>query len=84
VHSENTTTAFWEVEAGSVLPEHAHVHEQIAQVTEGEFVLTIAGETTIMLPGMVAVIPSNVPHSGKALTPCKMVDTFYPVREEYR
>lgn len=29
VHSQNMTTAYWDVVAGSSLPEHAHVHEQI-------------------------------------------------------
>jgi hypothetical protein len=25
-----------------------------------------------------------VPHSGKALTKCYIIDPFYPVREDYR
>ena len=41
VHSDNVTFAFWDVKAGSSLPTHSHIHEQISQVTEGEFELTI-------------------------------------------
>ena len=35
-------------------------------------------------PGDVVIIPSNVPHSGKVLTPCKLMDIFSPARKEYR
>jgi len=31
VHSENMTFAFWDIKAGSLLPEHAHPHEQVAR-----------------------------------------------------
>ncbi|MFK7951800.1 MAG: cupin domain-containing protein [Ekhidna sp.] len=83
VHSEKMTMAFWDVKAGSPLPEHAHHHEQIANVMEGEYELTINGETQRLKPGQVAVIPSNVPHSGIAITDCKLMDIFAPVREDY-
>lgn len=26
----------------------------------------------------------HVPHSGRALTDCRVIDVFYPVREDYR
>jgi quercetin dioxygenase-like cupin family protein len=60
------------------------LHALNVHVLEGEFELTVAGETKILKPGQVAVIPSNVPHSGKALTKCYIIDAFYPVREDYR
>jgi len=84
VHSDNITLAFWEIKAGSKLPAHSHAHEQVSQITEGEFELTIAESTFVLKPGKVAIIPSNAEHSGKAITDCKIVDTFYPVREDYR
>jgi quercetin dioxygenase-like cupin family protein len=83
VHSDSMTFAHWEIEAGAKLPEHSHHHEQVAHVLEGEFELTVDGETQILTPGTIAIVPSNVKHSGKALTKCKMMDTFCPVREEY-
>ena len=84
VHSEKMTFSVWDVEAGAELPEHAHPHEQISTVLEGTFELNVGGTSKIIKPGMVVVIPSDVAHSGKALTLCRMLDVFHPVREEYR
>ncbi|MCF6278097.1 MAG: cupin domain-containing protein [Anaerolineales bacterium] len=84
VHSENNTCAYWRIEEGATLPEHAHPHEQVTTVTEGQLSLTVGGETRVLDAGTVAVIPGGVPHSGRAGTNCRVVDIFYPVREEYR
>ena len=83
IHSENITTAFWEVKAGSSLQEHKHIHEQITQVIEGEFEMFIDNSKYLLKQGDVAVIPANVKHSAKAITDCELLDTFYPVRKEY-
>ena len=84
VHSGNMTTAYWEVEAGAVLPTHSHLHEQVSNVTRGRFEFTLDGETRILEPGDVVIIPPDVPHCGKAVTDCEIIDTFHPVREDYR
>ena len=83
VHMEGVTLAYWEVKAGSILPEHSHVNEQSSQVTEGQFELTIDGKTEIYVPGQVATVPAHVVHSGRALTDCKITDVFAPARPEY-
>ena len=84
IHSENMTMAFWDIDAGAALPEHTHPHEQISNVTEGTFELTINGETHHLRPNSVIIIPGNAPHHGKAITDCKITDIFYPIREEYK
>ena len=84
IHTPKTTIAYWEVEAGAEIPEHSHFHEQIMQVTEGEFELTVDGVSRIYGPGTVVYLEPHIKHGGKALTPCKITDIFCPPREEYR
>ena len=84
IHAQGVTLAYWDVEEGAVLPTHAHFHEQITTVVTGQFELTVGNQTNVYKPGQIAVIPSNVPHAGKALTACKLMDVFSPVREDYR
>ena len=84
IHTLNTTLAFWEIEKGAVMPAHSHENEQSSHVMEGIFELTIGSETGIYENGLVAIIPSGVVHSGVAITACKILDVFYPVREDYK
>ena len=83
IHSKNMTFAYWDIEKDSPLPEHSHPHEQVANLIEGKFELTVAGETKILEPGDVAIIPPDAKHSGKAITDCRIIDVFYPIREDY-
>jgi quercetin dioxygenase-like cupin family protein len=84
IHTENMTLAFWEIKKDSELPLHQHVHEQVATMLEGKFELILDGISHILEPGQVLEIPSGVPHSGRALTECKILDVFSPVREDYK
>lgn len=84
VHGKQLSWAFWTVEKGAIVPEHHHPHEQMMHVIEGEFEFTLNGHTKVYIPGDIVSIPSNVPHSGKALTPCRLMDVFSPAREDYR
>jgi quercetin dioxygenase-like cupin family protein len=84
VHTENLSIGFWEIDKDAVLPMHSHVHEQTTQVLEGEFELTVGGVLHHCIPGSIMVIPSYVEHGGRALTNCKIMDTFSPVREDYK
>jgi quercetin dioxygenase-like cupin family protein len=83
-HSDQATYCRFTIENGSVLPEHSHFHEQWCHVLEGELEFDIAGEKMILTSGMTAFIPSNRPHSAVALTECRVLDCFTPVREDFR
>jgi Uncharacterized conserved protein, contains double-stranded beta-helix domain len=51
-------------------------------VIDGKIKFTFDGKTLVHGPGSIVVIPSNMPHSGVALTQCKIMDVFTPVRED--
>lgn len=84
IHTEHLTVGYVHISAGSILPQHSHPHEQVTHVLEGQLEITIAGETDIVEPGKVAVIPSGTIHSARALTHCYALDVFSPVREDYK
>ncbi len=84
IHTDNNTLNFIEVKAGCSVPLHQHLHQQCAFVLEGKFELTVNGDPQVLEPGTFAIIPSNVQHGGTALTDCKLLDIFSPVREDYK
>lgn len=84
VHSVHMTFAHWEIDAGAPLPAHSHPHEQVVHIVQGRFDLIVDGQTYALSAGEVCVIRPGAVHSGVAITDCRIVDTFYPVREDYR
>lgn len=84
VHSGSMTFSYWDIDPGHELPAHHHPHEQVVNMLEGGFELTLDGTPMMLAPGDVVVIPPNVPHSGKSITACRILDVFHPVREDYR
>ena len=83
VETTNMTVAHVEIEGGRVLPEHSHEHEQITNLISGELEMTVGGETRVLKPGDVVIVPSNVKHSGRALQACYVVDVFNPPRLDF-
>jgi quercetin dioxygenase-like cupin family protein len=82
-HGQQLTLGMVHIKEGSKLPEHHHVHEQITYIIEGQLDMTIDGKACSLRTGMYHVIPSNTPHSAIAITDCKLIDVFNPVREDY-
>jgi quercetin dioxygenase-like cupin family protein len=83
-HGKSMTLGLVEIKAGSNLPQHQHPHEQITYILEGQLDMTIDGKLSSLTAGMYYVIPSNVWHGAVAVTDCKAIDVFNPVREDYR
>jgi unsaturated pyranuronate lyase len=84
LHSDHLTQGRVDIDANAVLPEHSHPHEQWTTILTGRLELTVAGDTVVLQPGRVLYIPPHVMHSGRALTACRVLDVFHPVREDYR
>ena len=84
IHTKTNTIGYVDIEKGAVLPSHSHMHEQTTQVISGKLEMTIDGVTTILEPGVITVIPSNVVHSALALSDCNVMDIFFPAREDYK
>lgn len=83
-HLERLTIGEVRLAADTEVPLHQHPHEQVTYVISGRFEFTVAGETTVLEPGMAALIPGDAVHGGRTLTDCVVVDLFAPVREDYR
>lgn len=64
---------------------HAHPHEQVTYVAEGEVLFIIEGEPPARLGvGDMAVVPGGKPHSIQLLTShVRLVDCFTPIREDF-
>jgi len=84
IHTANNTVGYVTIEKGAVLPQHSHIHQQITQVISGKLEMTIDGITQILEPDSITIIPSNAIHSANAITNCVVIDTFFPVREDYK
>ena len=83
-HSEQMTVMWVDMDEGAVLPEHHHPQEQWTNVIEGKLEMTINGVTYTLEAGMVAKLPSDTPHSARALSNCKAIDIFSPAREDLK
>ena len=84
IHTDSMTLVYWTVTQGATLPEHQHPHEQVVNLLEGEFKLVVDGVVMHLTPGQIVTIPSEVAHSGEALSDCRILDVFTPTREDYR
>jgi quercetin dioxygenase-like cupin family protein len=83
ISGENEMIAHVYLKRGAVVPEHAHVSEQITYILEGALKFWILGEELIVRAGQVLVIPPNVPHKALALDDTLDVDIFSPIRRDW-
>ena len=72
-------------EPDSVVPDHAHPHEQMGVMVSGRLEFTVGGITRILGAGDSWRIPGGVVHRVRALDgPAVALDVFHPIREDYR
>lgn len=63
-------------------PRHLHDEEQVVIIIDGELEFEVGGETRLLGPGDMAVIPPNVPHAAQTYdSACREIDVFHPPRK---
>ena len=82
-HSPSMTFAHYDFKRGSSIHEHSHPEEEVYEVIDGELEVTIDGVAQIVRAGLVAIVPSNVRHSVKALTDGRAIIVDYPRRRGF-
>jgi quercetin dioxygenase-like cupin family protein len=80
-NSPSMTFAHYEFDGGSSIHEHFHPEEEVWQIIEGELEITIGGITQRVGPGSVGIVPSNVPHSVRAVSTGRAIIVDHPLRE---
>ncbi|MDQ4077133.1 MAG: cupin domain-containing protein [Chloroflexota bacterium] len=86
------TRTFWgqrmlcslvELEVGCEVPRHAHPHEQVGFVLEGEVELTIGEERRWLRPGDLYIVPGGVEHAARVgEVPVRLLEVFSPIRAD--
>jgi quercetin dioxygenase-like cupin family protein len=82
---EKAMLTYFEMESNTKFPEHSHKAEQITLILEGELTFTYNRKEVTLKQGEVIAIPSNMIHSAfTGSKPCKAVDAWSPIREDYK
>ena len=85
VFGEKTMITIFNLEPNAVIPAHKHPNEQITYVVEGEMEFTLEGKTKVLKAGDGVVVPANQEHGALVLSkPTKVIDAWYPMREDYK
>ena len=74
----------FDIAAGAEVPAHTHPHEQVGYVVSGRMKFRIGDEIRELGPGDGYSVPGGVTHGAEGITDCVAVDSFHPVREDYR
>jgi quercetin dioxygenase-like cupin family protein len=82
-HSSSMTFAHYDFTRGASIHEHFHPEEEVYEVIEGELEITIDGQSQIVRPGVVAIVPGGVRHSIKALTDGRAIIVDHPIRRGF-
>lgn len=86
VTGERTMLAHVYLDAGAVVPTHAHDNEQMTYILEGALRFWLGedgGEEVVVRAGEVLHIPSGLPHKAEALEDTLDVDVFCPPRQDW-
>lgn len=83
VHGAKTSLVEFRLAKGTILPRHAHPHEQTGYLVSGRIRLTAGDETFDVSPGDSWCVAGDVAHSAEIIEDSVAVEVFSPVREDY-
>ena len=72
------------IQAGAEVPAHTHPHEQVGHIVSGRMHFRIGDEVREIGPGDGYSVPGGVVHGAVGITEVVAVDSFHPVRDDYR
>jgi len=82
-HGHRMLMTEFRLRAGSVLPAHAHPHEQTGYLVSGRLRLRIGAEVREIAPGDSWSIPGGIEHQATIVEDSVALEVFSPVREDY-
>ncbi len=82
-HCEKLMPCELHMAKGALIPEHAHVHEQVSYIVSGSCRFTVGDEANVVNAGDSVYMPSNVPHRVEVLEDAVVIDMFTPMREDF-
>jgi quercetin dioxygenase-like cupin family protein len=86
INGDHITLAQFHLAEGCLIPQHAHVSEQLCHVLSGclRFRLGAEGQDVVDVHGgEVLTIPSELPHSAEVLEDSVVIDAFSPIRADW-
>jgi quercetin dioxygenase-like cupin family protein len=83
VYGEKSLLTKFKLEAGYILPRHAHEQEQTGYLVSGAIQLTIGETTYDAESGDSWCIPGNVEHGARIISDSVAIEVFSPVRKDY-
>ena len=87
IATENLMVVAWEFDNGpwnGPDPPHAHPHEQVAYIAEGEVLFFLGEEVQRLRAGDMVAIPPDIPHCIQLISHrVRMIDSFTPLRNDF-
>ena len=85
VYLDDVMLTFFDFEPNAVIPAHDHPHQQITWIISGAMEFDLDGEKRILRAGDGVLIPPHVSHGAVILDePCRALDAWHPIRQDYR
>jgi len=76
VDKDPGTVTLFAFDAGQRLSEHTAPFDALVQITDGQAIITIAGNEMAVSAGQAVIMPANIPHAVRGDTKFKMLLTM--------